>query len=554
MTGPLANTVAPEERYRSLPAWVVFVVALTIEYLAVSFLVDAQDLLGPAKLEASLGRIGDLAPLAFLFPAAVVLTGGHNIRLRLRALSAYRSEQTVTLVLGGLFVTLVCGLLFLARLISRSSLTESEARNSLLLWSSVGIASVSALALSLWTPQMVGRALSGLRREFALGLLISSIAGIAGLLSRSLWKPLAWLTLELAHAILTILVPDPVASIEKALVGTERFYVQVAPVCSGIEGIALMLTFVGAYLFLARHELKWPLTFVLLPLSALFVWILNVVRIVGLILVGTYYSPEVALGGFHSKAGWVFFTLCALGTVHFVQQSSRFQAALPGGTPRVVSAAPQTLEVPETATLAYLAPLLSVLGAKLVTGLFTTHIDYFYGVSVVAAALTLYKFRDQYPRPSFGSPALPVSVGGGVAVLWIIGFGQQAEPSPVAEALGAMSTPLATTWLALRGLGMILTVPIVEELAFRGYMLRRFTSPDFEQVSYRTFSWLGLLISSLAFGALHSHWILGTAAGLIFGLVTVIRGRLSDAVVAHAAANALIFGYALLTDQYAFIS
>jgi membrane protease YdiL (CAAX protease family) len=46
-----------------------------------------------------------------------------------------------------------------------------------------------------------------------------------------------------------------------------------------------------------------------------------------------------------------------------------------------------------------------------------------------------------------------------------------------------------------------------------------------------------VVLSSLAFGAVHEHLLLGTMAGAAFALARLWRGRLSDAVVAHAIAN-----------------
>ncbi len=98
-----------------------------------------------------------------------------------------------------------------------------------------------------------------------------------------------------------------------------------------------------------------------------------------------------------------------------------------------------------------------------------------------------------------------------------------------------------SAWLVLRIIGATVTVPIAEELAFRGFLLRRFISPEFEAVSFRAFSWFALLASSVLFGLLHGQrWIAGTIAGLIFALVVTRRGRFGNAVIAHATANALI--------------
>jgi exosortase E/protease (VPEID-CTERM system) len=203
-----------------------------------------------------------------------------------------------------------------------------------------------------------------------------------------------------------------------------------------------------------------------------------------------------------------------------------------------------------TVTAAYLAPMLVVLAVKLVTGLATHDFDYFYPVTVVAAALALYRFRAHYPPLSFRSPLLPLTVGAVVALLWILGFQRGDVTSELGEGLSGLSPTLAVLWLAVRAFGTIVTIPMVEELAFRGYLLRRFASADFDTLPYRHFSWLGLILSSVAFGLLHSQWELGIMAGLAFGTLTVLRGHLSDAILAHATANAVIVAYVLITQDW----
>ncbi|MEY8839189.1 exosortase E/protease, VPEID-CTERM system, partial [Cribrihabitans sp. XS_ASV171] len=44
-------------------------------------------------------------------------------------------------------------------------------------------------------------------------------------------------------------------------------------------------------------------------------WALNVLRIAILIMIGAWISPEHALNGFHSYAGWLLFTLLAIGVL-----------------------------------------------------------------------------------------------------------------------------------------------------------------------------------------------------------------------------------------------
>jgi CAAX prenyl protease-like protein len=128
-------------------------------------------------------------------------------------------------------------------------------------------------------------------------------------------------------------------------------------------------------------------------------------------------------------------------------------------------------------------------------------------------------------------------------------------------ALAGVSTLARAAWISIRALAAVTTVPIAEELAFRGFLLRRIVAEDFEAIPLDRFSWqaflrtdpalAGLLISSAAFGALHgSRWIAGTLAGLLFALAMGRRGKLGDAVMAHAVANALLAAYVLGFDQW----
>jgi len=76
-------------------------------------------------------------------------------------------------------------------------------------------------------------------------------------------------------------------------------------------------------------------------------------------------------------------------------------------------------------------------------------------------------------------------------------------------------------------------------------------SPEFESISARSFTWFALLASSAAFGLLHGdRWFAATVAGVLYGLALVRRGRIGDAVAAHALTNALLAVYVLAFHQW----
>jgi membrane protease YdiL (CAAX protease family) len=48
------------------------------------------------------------------------------------------------------------------------------------------------------------------------------------------------------------------------------------------------------------------------------------------------------------------------------------------------------------------------------------------------------------------------------------------------------------------------------------------------------------VVSSIVFGVLHTNAVAGFAVGLLYGQLYRGRGRLGDAVLAHAVTNALV--------------
>jgi exosortase E/protease (VPEID-CTERM system) len=403
---------------------------------------------------------------------------------------------------------------------------------SLAFWGLVCLSLVEWLGLlrRLWKPMILGS---------IVGPLAYTVSPVANLL----WHPFGHATLTVVHGLLGLLFPGQVVgNLDEFEVGTEAFRVRIWPSCSGYAGLAMMTVFLAAYLWHFRKDLRFPAAFMLLPLGGGAIWLLNSARLVLLIAIGSWGWPDVALGGFHKNAGWAGFLLVALGLVVLAGRTP-WLASAPG--PRAVGRAPSP-------TAAYLGPFLAVLLATLLTGLVSSNFDWLYPVRVVAAAWVLWSCRGAYAelrgRWSWQGPA----VGVGVFVLWLAltpagTTPDSGWPPPLTEAPAGW----AVVWLAFRLAGYVLTVPLAEELAFRGYLARRLTATDFTSLPPGGFSWFAFLLSSVLFGAMHGQWWLaGTLSGMLFAIALRRRGRLIDAVLAHATANTLIAGYVLATGRW----
>jgi len=102
-------------------------------------------------------------------------------------------------------------------------------------------------------------------------------------------------------------------------------------------------------------------------------------------------------------------------------------------------------------------------------------------------------------------------------------------------------------WVISRVIGTSLLVPIIEELFFRGYVQ---ASIDDGRPVMRI---LAFAISSGLFAALHGRWVEAFLAGIVFGLLMLRTGRVTDAIIAHMMANIVIAAWALVTLNWAVI-
>jgi CAAX prenyl protease-like protein len=214
---------------------------------------------------------------------------------------------------------------------------------------------------------------------------------------------------------------------------------------------------------------------------------------------------------------------------------------------------PSTPIATSNPTVIFLLPFLMITAAAMVSGGGKAGFEWLYPLRFFAGAAALWTFRRSYKALDWGVTWVGPAIGAVVFVIWIL-----VDRSSPASANGDFVAPLMAApaaaryaWIIFRVLGAVITVPLAEELAFRGFLMRRLISPDFESVPFRHLSWFALLVSSLAFGLLHGNlWIAGSIAGVLFGLAVIRRGRIGDAVIAHATANALLAAYVLLYHDW----
>jgi exosortase E/protease (VPEID-CTERM system) len=382
---------------------------------------------------------------------------------------------------------------------------------------------------------------------WAYALAGATAACVVGNMSRALWHSASLATFVLTKALLSPFVSEVFANPAALSIGTNRFHVRISPACSGLEGVGLMLGFGTLWLVLFRRECRFPQSLALLPVGIAASFFLNSVRIAALILIGNAGAPQIAIGGFHSQAGWILFSAVAMGFCIAARNGSWFTRR-----PQAVEARQSSFE---NSTEAYLGPFLAILAAGMFAGAATGGFEWLYPLRFFAAAGALWFCRRNYVGLKWSCGWLAPVAGVAVFAVWIAldRFSSVNVPVGMPHALMDSAKLARLTWIGFRVLAAVVTVPIAEELAFRGFLLRRLVSADFDSLPFERFTWMAVTASSVIFGMLHGqHWLAGIIAGLVFALLVIRRGRIGDAVVAHATTNALLTGYVLLYGNWQF--
>lgn len=544
----MTQLTAASRRHPGLAARTLALAALfTSELLLLTVWLDAANLNRAGGLTAWMNAWGSWTLRAIVAFAVIFFASGYlRARRAFQGLDARLHEAAFSWRwLAGHLAALVC-LGFLSTALFRSPHASSSSNALAVAWIACGGAAI-AMGLLAFVPPSHSAAFV---RDTRAVLIWSAAAAIAacwmGRVSWKLWDPLSGITFWMVARLLTPFLHPLVLDPATRTIGSPQFNVQIDPTCSGFEGAGLMLVFGIGWLWLSRRDYRFPRALLVIPVTVAIVFCLNSVRITALILLGHAGAPSVALGGFHSQAGWIAFNVVALGTAVLSRRIPWIAHQ------RTASATPASSGNP---TASYLLPFLAILAAGMLTRAASAGFEWFYPLRFFAAAVVLIWNRTHYRRLNWRFGWEGPAIGAAVFVMWIAldRLHPGAASPAMAAGLAALSPPFRLAWIVLRTAAAVVTVPIAEELAFRGFLLRRLVSADFEAVPWKHLSILAYAGSSLAFGMLHgSRCIAGTAAGLLYALAVRRRGRFGDAAIAHAVTNALLAGWVLLTGQFGF--
>jgi CAAX prenyl protease-like protein len=185
--------------------------------------------------------------------------------------------------------------------------------------------------------------------------------------------------------------------------------------------------------------------------------------------------------------------------------------------------------------------------------------------TVVCGAALIYWRRD-YPRETGGWRALGIgaAIGAVVFVVWVSpqmlfhqpprtegGFDPTKLLSPTDPGGG---TALYFGALAMRFVRLVVIVSLVEEIFWRGFLMRYLIKEDFTHVPFGAYTPLSFGATALGFMLEHQavDYPAALVCGVLYNLTAVLTRSLPACVLAHALTNLLLGIYVVQTRQWGF--
>jgi CAAX prenyl protease-like protein len=163
-------------------------------------------------------------------------------------------------------------------------------------------------------------------------------------------------------------------------------------------------------------------------------------------------------------------------------------------------------------------------------------------------------WKDLRPFPTATNFALSVLVGFIVWGLWV-GLDGLYPPMPlVGRRVGFDPTALApiprSVFIVVRLLGLVILVPLIEELFWRSFLIRWLIEPDFQKVPIGRVTAMSGGLTSVFFALVHPEWLPALLTGLLWAWLLRQTKSVSACVVSHATANLALGVYIIMAGAW----
>lgn len=176
--------------------------------------------------------------------------------------------------------------------------------------------------------------------------------------------------------------------------------------------------------------------------------------------------------------------------------------------------------------------------------------------TILCGALLIWFWRE-YPLHRPERIVLGIAIAVFVFLIWISPqqfFGFAVRSDGFNPDVFAAHPALYWSTIGFRLVRLVVVVPLIEEIFWRGFLLRYLIDEKFNNVVFGKFSWLSFSGVTVAFTLVHSpaDWPAAIITGMLYNGVAYWTKSLSTCVVAHGVTNLLLGFWIMQTKQWGF--
>lgn len=192
---------------------------------------------------------------------------------------------------------------------------------------------------------------------------------------------------------------------------------------------------------------------------------------------------------------------------------------------------------------------------------FSPWYPWFYAGKIAAVAVVAWLCRatwnDLKPWPGLRATVLAIGLGVLVIGLWVGLDGLYPTFSIQGGRVGfdPRTLPVPGRWafLACRVCGLVLIVPLIEELFWRSFLMRWVIGPDFTTVPVGRVTLLAAGVTALGFALAHPEWLPALLTGLAWAWLLARTQSLAACLISHMTANLVLGLYVVATGSWKFL-
>lgn len=180
-----------------------------------------------------------------------------------------------------------------------------------------------------------------------------------------------------------------------------------------------------------------------------------------------------------------------------------------------------------------------------------------YSVQTIVCAALLWHYRKCYRSLVPRQIGTTLAVGVLVLFIWLAPqyvFGLPPRLEGFNPTFLEGSTLFAALTLFLRFFRLVVVVPVLEEVFWRGFLMRYLIDDQFWRVKFGSFSWLSFGVVTLLFGLAHypDDFYAALVTGALYNWLACHTKSLGSCILAHALTNLLLGIFIVSSGQWGY--